>query len=144
MMPSLNTVHTKSFKRLKVRLAHGYHIVMCSKRVRSHWLHHITQQAATLLAARGCIAAATYWIRLRISTTAWIFPILYNGLGYVPQSWPFHCEDLGPKLIHGSLGSPKSISKWHLDQFIRFGTTHCSDQQTHMQTISNNRPHLSQ
>ena len=91
------------------------------------------KQVAAILTADGRIAAATYRIRLKISTARSIFlHTLYDGPGYVPPSnCPFSSEDPSSLLTHGftgQLGSPHP--KRHLDRFSRFGTARVYDQQT--------------
>jgi len=48
------------------------------------------------------ITAASYQIKLEISTTYEIFPILYNGLRDDPPKLPIPLGDLGRRLTHGS------------------------------------------
>ena len=73
------------------------------------------------LAAKGCIAAATYQIRVQISTARWIFPTLYNGPGDHPpveKNCPF------------ATGVPDP----HIDRFIRFSTALKIETSRHIQT----------
>jgi len=55
---------------------------------RTSQVKQIRYQVAAVLTAKGCIAAASYRIRLEITTTRRIFSMLYNGPGDVPQTAP--------------------------------------------------------
>ena len=84
----------------------------------SQSINQSTRKNAAELTAKGRIAAGTNRIRLRMSTTHWIFTIglLYNGppkcpFVFPPNTWFFW--------IH-----PSPNLRRHLDRFIRFSTAH--------------------
>ena len=60
------------------------------------------------------IAAGTYRIRLRISTTRWIFPVRYSG----PVDGLFPWGMWAPPT--GSWTHPSPHPKWHFDRFIQY------------------------
>ena len=71
---------------------------------------HTQQLAATLLAARGRIAAATYRVMLTIPDTAcWLLLVLYNGL---------RDASLFTKLTLRSLGRGILAPPTHLKRFL--------------------------
>ena len=51
--------------------------------------HNAQLQASAVLTVKGHIAAATYRIGLRLLIACRTFPILCNGMGYVPQNCQF-------------------------------------------------------
>ena len=117
-----------------------------------HWTHSTSQhqsQAAVLLTVKGCITAATYWMRLRILTACQMFPIfysgpaddpsqplstahcwfplVYNGMEHVPPNCTFVCGNPGQHLICVSLGPPKSTTQtasWLVQLFL-WGSQRC-------------------
>jgi len=121
-------------------IKNSVNILLCNNASMKQHLHTDRQ---AVLRAKCCIAAATYWIKLRISTACWIFTIPYNRPRDAPPRKIVPSPGgPGPHLMHGSLGSPSPYSKWHLNWLRRF-----CDQQPERDTrrpcyISNNRPHF--
>ena len=60
------------------------------------------------------IAAGTYRIRLRISTTRWIFPVRYSGPGDGLFPWGMWAPPTA------SWTHPSPHPKWHFDRFIQY------------------------
>jgi len=79
---------------------------------------------------KGRITAATYRIRLSISTTHMLdTPNTFQQAGKCPQNCKFPGEDPDPPPSNnGSLGS--SVSVLHLDEFRRCSKAHDCDRQT--------------
>jgi len=70
---------------------------------------HTQQLAATLLAARGRIAAATYRVMLTIPDTArWLLLVLYNGLRDASPVTKLTLRSLGRGIL--APHTPKTIS----------------------------------
>ena len=75
------------------------------------------------------VAAATYRIKLRMSTARLIFRILHSGVGDASKIAPSMGDPVS-YLIHGSLGTPESIAKTVFAE-LKVVTNRQTDTHTH-------------
>jgi len=63
-------------------------------------------------------------MRQRHCTAVTAAAIIVSASEWPGQPKKLPIVDLHPNLIHGSLGPPESLSKWHVDRFSHFCTAH--------------------
>jgi len=86
--------------------------------------------------AAGCSSRADAVINFFVACITLVTCNAFRWARY-SQKMPFRVgisTPMIPYLIHGSLGPPESVPKWHLDRFSRFCSAHKRDQQTDTQT----------